>query len=285
MSESLAAEARRLRTEEGLSAGQIQQRLGVGRYRLYEWLRGVPAPEWTRRPNAKDELRGRAQRLRRDGWSVPEIAVEVEVARSTAFRWTRQIALDPDSERARQRREHSKRMTDARWQAHRQERDRRHREVHDTARVAVGRLDDRDLLLLAAAIYWSEGSKSKPWRRDYKVVLVNSDPALLAIFLRFLASVGIDRSLLKYRLSIHESADPDTVLGWWVGTLDLSRERFYPTSIKRHRPRTRRRNTGDDYHGCLTIYVPRSRETYWLLEGAIKEVGRATMHDLANQAR
>jgi transposase len=285
MWENLAAEARRLRKEEGLSVRQIQQRLGVTRHRLYEWLRGTPAPEWTNRPNAKDDLRARAERLRRDGWSVPEIAVELGVAKSTAFQWTRQIALDPDLERSRQRRERSKRMTDARWQAHREDRDRRHAEAHERAKAAVGGLDDRDLLLLGAAIYWSEGSKSKPWRRDYKVVLVNSDPALLATFLWFLASVGIDRSGLKYRLSIHESADPDAALSWWVEVLDLPRERFYPSSLKRHRPQTQRHNTGDDYHGCLTIYVPRSRATYWLLEGVMKEVGRAAMHDLANRAR
>lgn len=82
----MAAEARRLRMEEGLSLRQIQQRLGVRKDRLYGWLRGVPPPEWTRRPNAKDELRARAEQLRRDGWSVPDIAVELGVAKSTAGR-------------------------------------------------------------------------------------------------------------------------------------------------------------------------------------------------------
>ncbi len=60
-----AAEARRLRTDEGLSIAQIQARLGVTKHTLTQWLRGVPAPAWTRRPTAKDELRGEALRLRR----------------------------------------------------------------------------------------------------------------------------------------------------------------------------------------------------------------------------
>lgn len=99
--ERMAAEARRLRTEEGLSAQQIQHRLGVSKQRLYEWLRGVPPPEWTRRPNAKDDLRERALGLRSDGWSVNDIALELGVAKSTVFLWVRQLPLDGASERAR----------------------------------------------------------------------------------------------------------------------------------------------------------------------------------------
>lgn len=87
-------EARRLRAEEGLSIAQIQKRLGVTKYRLSGWLRGVPAPEWTRRPNAKDELRARAVRLRREGWSVNDIAAELGVAKSTAWEWTKAPRTD-----------------------------------------------------------------------------------------------------------------------------------------------------------------------------------------------
>ncbi|MGW0431544.1 hypothetical protein ACWDV4_03180 [Micromonospora sp. NPDC003197] len=67
MTDPLATEARRLRTVEQLSLSQIQARLGIGKDRLYELLRGVPPPAWTRRPNAKDELRSQAVALRKEG--------------------------------------------------------------------------------------------------------------------------------------------------------------------------------------------------------------------------
>lgn len=57
MTPELAAEVRRLRTQAGLSVRQIQQQLGLTKTQLRDTLRGVPPPEWTRRPNAKDELR------------------------------------------------------------------------------------------------------------------------------------------------------------------------------------------------------------------------------------
>ena len=99
-----AVEARRLRIEGQLSGRQIQERLGVSKWMLQEWLRGIPPPDWTKRPNAKDDLKARAIELREQGWSVNDIAVELGVARSTAWLWVKHLPLDPDSERARSRR-------------------------------------------------------------------------------------------------------------------------------------------------------------------------------------
>jgi hypothetical protein len=97
----LAGEARRLR-REGLPGWQIQQRLGVPKQRLQDWLRGVPPPEWTKRPPAKDGLHARAIELREQGWSVNDIALEVGVARSTAADaaaarawWIEQLGVAP----------------------------------------------------------------------------------------------------------------------------------------------------------------------------------------------
>lgn len=276
MVDPLAAEARRLRSVELLSAREIQHRLGIGRDRLSAMLRDVPPPEWTKRPNAKDELRARAIQLRGTGWSVPDIAVELGVARSTAYQWVRHLPLDADpTTAARRRQEHSRRMTDARWAAHRAARDAARAEEHARAAEQVGTLNTRDLLMVAAAIYWCEGTKSKPWRRDDRVVVINSDVRLLGIFLRFLEVCGIDRSVPSYRLSIHESADAEAAAQWWQAELGLPAGRFQRATLKRHQPKTVRYNTGDDYRGCLIINVPRSREVYWRIEGVMVALGRA----------
>jgi hypothetical protein len=47
-------------------------------------------------------------------------------------------------------------------------------------------------------------------------------------------------------------------------------------TLKRHSPRTKRRNVGEDYHGCVTVNVPRSRELYWWIEGVVAGVAGAT---------
>lgn len=268
-----AGEARRLRVEEQLSIGQIQQRLGVTKHVLTDWLRGIPAPEWTRRPTAKDELRARAVELRGQGWSVNDIALELGVARSTAWLWVRHLPLDRDTERAKAKRAHAKLMTDARWDRSRAARDAQRLATSDAAAARVGLLSGRELLLLGAVAYWCEGIKTKPWRpNDFRAIFVNSDPTLLALFLAFLEDQGIPRDSVVYRVSIHESADATAAAQWWAHRLHLDLAWFQRPTLKRHLPKTSRHNTGDEYHGCLTVTVPRGRELYWRIEGIMAGV-------------
>jgi hypothetical protein len=221
---------------------------------------------------AKDELHAQAVALRQDGWAVPAIARRLGVAKSTAYLWVRHVPFDRDSEAARERRrEHSRRMTDAQWGAFRQIRDAARAEAAAAAAAWVARLRPREVLLVGAAIYWCEGSKAKPWRpHDCRVRLVNSDPMLVLLFLRFVEALGVPRETLRFRVSIHESADVAAAVEWWAGLVGIPGARFQPTSRKKHRPQTRRRNVGEGYRGCLSVEVPRSRRIYWRIEGIMR---------------
>lgn len=268
----VAEEARRLRTVEQLPVREIQARLGISRNRAYALLRGVPAPEWTRRPNARDDLRAEAVRLRADGRSVNDIADRLGVAKSTTYQWVRHLPLDNSSEEARQRRQaHSKAMTDARWENHRQARDAARVETVARAEAWVRNLRERELILVGAAIYWSEGTKAKPWRpHDCRVKFVNSDPMLVVLFLRFLDAMGVPRANLRLRVAIHESADAEAAVEWWANVVGVSPDLFQRTSLKRHNPKTSRHNVGDDYRGCLIIEALRSSRVYWKIEGIMR---------------
>jgi transposase-like protein len=272
MTDPLADEVRRLRIVEQLSVREIRARTGLGRNQVHDLLRGVPPPERTRRPNAKDDLRAAAVELRAEGRSVNDIARQLGVAKSTAYQWVRHLPLAEEGAGAERRRAHAALMNEARWSAHRKARDAARAAEQVRAAGLVGSLADRDLLLLGAAVYWCEGTKSKPWRRDDRLQFVNSDPGLLALFLRFLEVCGVDRAVPSYRVSIHETADLDAALKWWARKLDLPVGRFQRANLNKHRPATLRRNVGDDYRGCLVITVPRSRELYWRIEGMIAEL-------------
>ncbi len=220
------------------------------------------------------DLHDRAIELRRQGWSVNDIAREVGVAKSTAWLWVRHLPLDPDTEHARRKRAHAKLMADARWAEHRAARTARQAEIRAGAAVEVGSLSGRELLLLGAVAYWCEGSKAKPWRPgEERLGFINSDPMLVELFLRFLESLGRPRSELRYRVSIHDTSDPAAAERWWAQRLRLPAACFQRSTLKRHSVRTTRRNTADDYHGCLIVRVPRSRELYWRIEGLIWGLG------------
>ncbi|MGD0245836.1 MAG: helix-turn-helix domain-containing protein, partial [Streptosporangiaceae bacterium] len=54
-------------------------------------LRGEPPPEWTRRANAKDDVRERARELREQGLDYEEIAAALGVSKSSVSLWVRDL--------------------------------------------------------------------------------------------------------------------------------------------------------------------------------------------------
>jgi transposase len=268
------AEARQLRVDPGMSRKQLMERFGVGNNTLSEWLSGLETPEWTRRPNAKDDLRDTAMEMRHDGYSVPQIAIELGVSKSTAYLWTKHLPLDrTPADKEERKRRHMEHMREARWEPYRKERDAARVGVTEQLSSWVGELSDRELLLLGATAYWCEGQKSKPWEPNRcRVTFINSDPGLILVFLRFLGAAGVDRESLGYRISIHESADVEAAGRWWAEVVGVPFERFSRPTLKTHNPSTVRHNVGDPYRGCLVIGVSKSRELYWKIEGLMRGI-------------
>ncbi|WP_428961985.1 helix-turn-helix domain-containing protein [Micromonospora fluostatini] len=218
-----------------------------------------------------DDLGAQAEALRLQGCSVPEIAERLGISRSSAYRWVGHLPLVRDEATERARRSARSAATAERWVARRAARDAARAETVAACAGFVKRLRYRDLVLVGAAIYWSEGTKAKPWRpNDCRVRFVNSDPVLVELFVSFVEALGVPRATLRYRVSIHETADPADAVRWWAAAVGVPPEDFKPTTLKRHNPTTRRRNTGEGYHGCLAVDVPRSSRMYWKIEGIMK---------------
>ena len=279
------AEARRLRAVHGLSKSQIAERLGVSTGLLSTWLAGLDPPQWTKRPNAKDDLRERARELRRQHRSVPEIAAALGIVKSTAYQWVRDIPLDRAARRALFARrhssnpEHGRMMAESRWSRYRAERDTQQAARIAAAAESVGSLRREELVRIGALIYWCEGTKSKPWNATRRVTFINSDPGLIAVFLAFLRATGVSDDRIDFRVSIHETADVAAAVAWWAAQVGVDPATFRSTSLKRHNPKTVRHNTGSDYHGCLVVHVRRSRELYDMIEGYVTGVVRAVGRD------
>jgi transposase len=260
-----------------MSLAQLRHHFGVSRDTMADWLWGLPTPEWTQRPNAKDDLRAQAIELRRGGCSVPDIATRLGVSKSTAYLWTRHIPLDPTPEHAiERRRRHMEQMREARWEPHCQARDAERAATNAAETARVGALSDREVLLLGATSYWCEGQKAKPWEPNRcRLQYINSDPVLIMLFLRFADLLGVDRSSMQYRISIHASADVDAATRWWADLIGVPVQEFRRATLKRHNPSTVRNNVGDSYRGCLSISVLRSRGHYWRVEGIMHGIARA----------
>lgn len=90
----------------------------------------------------------------------------------------------------------------------------------------------------------------------------------------------------EYRLHIHETGDVDAATGYWADLLGLSAERFAKPLIKRHSPKTNRKNLRDEYRGCLQISVRKSADLYRQIEGWVMgTIGGAERADVVDAGR
>ncbi|WP_030341521.1 hypothetical protein [Streptomyces sp. NRRL S-1022] len=230
---------------------------------LNRLLKGEPPPEWTKRPRARDDLRARARELRLQGWTYDRIEAELGCSRSSVSLWVRDLPrptprYTPEEQRALMQAGLAKRRA-------------AEREKHEATKAAalgeIGELTDRELFMTGIALYWAEGSKSKPYDRRERAIFVNSDPGVIRTYLAWLDLLGVDRERLSFRVLIHESADVAVAHRHWADIAGVDPAVFAKPTLKRHNPRTVRKNIGDDYHGCLVICVARSAHLYNRIEG------------------
>jgi hypothetical protein len=154
------------------------------------------------------------------------------------------------------------------WAAERLVREAKRQAVRTRAFEQIGGMSAREMLIAGAIAYWCEGSKNKPYRRQAnRVIFINSDAGLILFFLRFLALAGISTDRLICQLQIHESADVEGAQKYWQDVTGVPAAQFRNPTLKRHKPMTNRKNTGELYHGCLRIEVRRSVDLYMSIEG------------------
>jgi hypothetical protein len=238
---------------------------GISDDRLKSWLRGIPRPPQTRRSHPLVEERRTARRLRTGGATYDEIAAVLDVSKASLSLWLRDL---PVPDRIRQRRaDHLRRLRGRGAASTRRIARDRMCARQDIARRTLSQLSQRELFMVGLALYWSEGSKDKPWRRHGRVRLTNSDADLLAVFLAWLELLGVPASECTFWLNIHETADAADQERWWQERLALPASLFRRPVLKRHNPRTVRRNVEDGYHGCLVIEVRRGAALYDALPG------------------
>ncbi|MFD5235986.1 hypothetical protein [Streptomyces tendae] len=249
---------------EGLSRRQIRDRLHVDNNDiLNRLLEGEPPPEWTKRPNAKDDLRDRARELRLQGWTYDQIQVELGCSKSSISLWVRDL---PKPER-RAPSEQAKLAARKRWEHELAVRDVARKQTKAAARREIGELSTRDLFLTGVALYWAEGTKDKPYDRREKVIFVNSDPGVIQIYGAWLRLLGVAPDRIQYRVMIHITADVEAARRYWANLVGVDASAFQRTTIKKHNPKTVRKNVGEDYRGCLVVSVSQSADLYRQIEG------------------
>ena len=173
------------------------------------------------------ERRAIVRELRHIGLSYGEIVDATHAPKSTVRLWCHDIVLTDEQRLEIETRCGSESRAgtsvDTQW--------RRRREVAEikaaAANYAEAHVGD-PLFIAGTCLYWAEGSKTK---NDLSIT--NSDPRILATFIRFVRTHLDPDASFALALSIHEIANETRAKQFWRDELELSATRFTRTHVKR----------------------------------------------------
>jgi transcriptional regulator with XRE-family HTH domain len=157
----------------------------------------------------------RARELRAQSWTLQDIATELGVSKSSVSLWVRDVEFVPNP----RRRSHWTRTNPHPLHlAKLDEVERCHREGAER----IGVLSEREFLVLGAALYAAEGSKTAD-----RVSFANTDPRLIWIFVTWLRRFfTVDESKWRVKLYLHEGLDLAAAMAFWERLTGIPRTQF-----------------------------------------------------------
>jgi hypothetical protein len=218
---------------------------------------------------AKSLQRLQALKLRRQGKSIKKIAQQLDVSRASASTWCRDITLTTAQRERLTRNQikagHKGRMIGAEMNRLKKMEDVKRQEQY--AREMIGKLSDRDILLLGTALYWGEGVKAS----NSALAVVNSDPAVILFASRWFSQLGVSQDMLHPAIYISESHRHRrrALLQFWATILKIPESQFAKPVFLRGRPKKIYENH-NSYYGVLALRVRRGASMKYRILGLIK---------------
>jgi hypothetical protein len=220
---------------------------------------------------SKFEKKSRAHALRRLGKSINDIAITLDISKSTASVWCSEIKLT-----LRQAKQLYEKQIAAgnkgriRGALVNHERKKENVITQETlAKNMIGTLSDRDKLMLGIGLYWGEGVK----RGSSGVSIVNSDPALVKFARDWFAMLGVceeDFNPYIFITETHKGREKE-LIEYWSKYLKLSAKQFHGVIFLKGR-RKKVYENHNLYYGIMALRVRKSATLKYRVLGFIKAV-------------
>ncbi|MGE0138027.1 MAG: hypothetical protein AB7L17_16885 [Ilumatobacteraceae bacterium] len=177
-----------------------------------------------------------ARKLRAEAWTLPAIAAELRVSKSSVSLWCRDVGFVPGPRhRARGVRIHP--LQHARQRAI--------AIAREEAEAVVAGLGSDAFLAYGIGLYHGEGAKT-----GRSVRVANTSPELVALFAAWLRRFfEIDETRLRVRLYLHDDLDLEAASRYWSELLNIPLSQFQQA----HRPRRREGSASKHPMGCATV--------------------------------
>ncbi|MBI2625931.1 hypothetical protein HYW68_02705 [Candidatus Parcubacteria bacterium] len=135
-------------------------------------------------------------------------------------------------------------------------------------RRGIGTLSKRELLVAGAALYWGEGTKSEK-RPSPMLALSNSDPRLVALFMRFVREIlGVPEDRIRSGVHIYPNLTAEKARRFWAKVTGLPADKFYVVNQVSRASQSRRPRNSLPY-GTVSVRVS-SRALFQRVLGCIE---------------
>ena len=215
-------------------------------------------------------------KLRKRGKSYREIARIACVSKSSVSQWCKNLKLPIYAQKILEKKNNYPKELFRKYNKLKARKVQlENQKIKKEAASEIHPLSKYELLLVGATLYWGEGYKSERLRSK-GVQLSNSDPYLVALFLRFLREIiGISEERLKVSIRVHPNINEKEVVKFWSEVTAVPRERFRITrQISRASEGKRPRNSLP--YGTLDLRV-NSRQKFYQIKGWIEGLLKQTV--------
>ena len=217
-------------------------------------------------------LKSKATKLRKAGKSYSEILKELKLSsKGTLSAWFKNLEL---SSRSRQLLEKNNNLAIKRGlHKFNLERSQKIIKENEYARtegsIHMGKISSRELMIIGAALYWGEGTKSERSSSNRNIAFANSDPDMIATFLRFIRDIfKIKEERIRAGIHIYPNIDQVLARKYWSEVTRLPADRFYiVTQISRASQNKRPYNSLP--YGTAVIKIC-NRKLFFKMKGMIQ---------------
>jgi len=220
---------------------------------------------------SKFEEKLRAREMRRKGLSLLAISRKLSVTKGTVSIWCNDITLTK-TQVDKLINNRNKFLTTGQMMGaavNKRKKQEVLKNADEFGKKLIGKISKRELMLIATALYWAEGSKTDSTSR---FMFINSDPDMVLLVKKFLITVvdvSPDDIVCSIQINkIHEERI-DVVLNFWKNLLRLQKEQmrkpyFVDTKTKKVY------ENYDSYFGVCRLIVSKSSQLKYKMRGLIK---------------
>lgn len=177
----------------------------------------------------KWEQKQRAQALRKKGYSIKQIAKQIDVSQASVSVWVRDVTLSSAQRRKLTERGQSVGVVERRRERRIANTSAKHRIIFDEAKTKIPFLTKHELLLVGAALYWGEGGKTNKGMAR----IANSDPRVIRFMMRFFTEV-CEVKPEKFRGHVHTFShlNEKKAEQYWSKVSGIPTSQFFKTYSK-----------------------------------------------------